>query len=218
MDKQKQIFDEYGNYDFPTDIKQKGLNTVTSCGGNNNHSVEANKTVEDIKCFLVCKKWGEYFIECDESVDCVDCIANGIYNAGYRKIPENAVVLTDDELYEELNTCKVAMIVHDDDGEKYVSLDDYNEYNERLGKISSQRKARIEQLEKLLDDRCDHCIERERKETAEKFADKIQELLNTPFEGKTEKQEYQHKGMEEGLRMALEICKEIMEVKECQNK
>lgn len=90
-------------------------------------------------------------------------------------IPENAVVLTDDELYEELKTCKVVMIVHDADGKKYVSLDDYNEYTERLGKIARQRKARIEQLEKLLDDRCDRCIEQERKEMAAKFASLVKE-------------------------------------------
>lgn len=42
MDKQNQIFDEYGNYVFPTDIKQKGVNTVSSCVGKNNYSVEGN--------------------------------------------------------------------------------------------------------------------------------------------------------------------------------
>ena len=46
------------------------------------------------------------------------------------------------------------------------------------------------------------------KDTAKEIEDKIQELLNTPFEGKTEKQEYQRKGMEEGLKMALEIVRE----------
>ena len=117
-----------------------------------------------------------YTCKYEGEVKCINFLcAEELYKAGYRKIPENAVVLTDDEVYEELDTCKVAMIVHDDDGEKYVSLDDYNEYTERLGKIASQRKARIEYLEKLLDDRCDRCIERERKETAEKFAERLSE-------------------------------------------
>lgn len=111
------------------------------------------------------------------AINCVDFLsAEELYNAGYRKIEEGAVVPTEDEVYEELDTCKVAMIVHDD-GEKYVSYDDYNEYTERLGKIARQRKARIEQLEKLLDDRCDRCIERERKETAEKFVERLKELV-----------------------------------------
>jgi hypothetical protein len=29
-DKEKQIFDKYGNYDFPTELKQDGLNSATS--------------------------------------------------------------------------------------------------------------------------------------------------------------------------------------------
>lgn len=37
---------------------------------------------------------------------------------------------------------------------------------------------------------------------------KIRELLDQPFIGKTEKQLYQRKGMEEGLKMALEIVQE----------
>ena len=100
-------------------------------------------------------------------------IAEKLYKAVYRKIPENAVVLTDEELNKELDTIKVVMIVHDDDGERYVSYDDYKEFTDRLGKIARQRKVRIEQLEKLLDDRCDSCIERTRKETAEKFAERV---------------------------------------------
>ena len=54
----------------------------------------------------------------------------------------------------------------------------------------------------------------EREETVEKITKNIEELMVTPFEGKTDKQMLQRKGMEEGLRMALEICKEIMEVKD----
>lgn len=46
------------------------------------------------------------------------------------------------------------------------------------------------------------------KDTSKKIEDKIQELLDTPFEGKTEKQKYQRKGMEEGLKIVLEIVRE----------
>ena len=51
-----------------------------------------------------------------------------------------------------------------------------------------------------------------KKDTVEEIEDKIQELLNTPFDGKTEKQKYQRKGMEEGLKMALEIIKECKDL------
>lgn len=50
-----------------------------------------------------------------------------------------------------------------------------------------------------------------RKEIVEKILNSIEDILQQPFEGKTDKQKWQRKGMEEGLRMALEICKEIME-------
>ena len=50
-----------------------------------------------------------------------------------------------------------------------------------------------------------------KQDTIKEIEDKIQELLNTPFDGKTEKQEYQRNGMEEGLKMALEIIAECKE-------
>ena len=51
-----------------------------------------------------------------------------------------------------------------------------------------------------------------KQDTVEEIEDKIQELLNTPFDGKTEKQKYQRKGMEEGLKMALEIIREYKDI------
>ena len=45
------------------------------------------------------------------------------------------------------------------------------------------------------------------KDTAKEIECQIRELFYIPFEGKTEKQKYQRKGMEEGLEMALSIVK-----------
>lgn len=45
------------------------------------------------------------------------------------------------------------------------------------------------------------------KNTAEEIDCQIRELFYIPFEGKTEKQKWQRKGMEEGLEMALSIVK-----------
>ena len=53
-----------------------------------------------------------------------------------------------------------------------------------------------------------------RKKTAKKIANNIEDILQLPYKGKTEKQEYKRKGMTEGLRMALEICEEVMEKEE----
>ena len=65
------------------------------------------------------------------------------------------------------------------------------------------------EMQNYFSHRGEELLKQERKETAEKFANDIEDILKQPFEGKTEKQEWQRKGMEEGLRMALEICKEI---------
>jgi threonine synthase len=48
------------------------------------------------------------------------------------------------------------------------------------------------------------------KATMTYITDKIQELLVQPFIGKTEKQLYQRKGMEEGLKIAIEFAKELI--------
>lgn len=56
------------------------------------------KQIEEIQGLLVCKKWDQPFVECEESIACIACIAKQIYNVGYRKIPKNAVVLTDKKL------------------------------------------------------------------------------------------------------------------------
>lgn len=94
--------------------------------------------------------------------------------------------------------------------------------------FNAGQQARISQLEERLEHaydlvelykiRCKQCIYNKkgikqiivetREETVKNIEDKIQELLDQPFEGKTEKQKHQRKGMEEGLRMALEIFKE----------
>ena len=126
-----------------------------------------------------------YYAEClGGAIDCAELL----YNAGYRKIPENAVVLTGEE-YEKLNNAVDSV------------------------QVAVSSFTRLETLYKIKCKELELAEEKTRKETAEKFANSIENILKQPFEGKTEKQEYQHKGMEEGLRMALEICKEITEGK-----
>ena len=49
------------------------------------------------------------------------------------------------------------------------------------------------------------------REIIKKISNEIKGILQQPFEDKTEKQQWRRKGMEEGLKMVLEICDEIME-------
>ena len=174
------------------------------------------KQIEEMVTNLLAAYNGARQFEGTLMLDTIFDMAKYLANKYQPKIPENAVVLTDDELNEVIDTCKVSMIVTDDDGEKYISLDDHNEYTERLGKIVRQRKARIEYLEKLLDDRCDRCIERERKETAEKFAERLKAHLKQSYHN------LYHADYREGMvsinlgtliENIDEICKEITEGK-----
>lgn len=48
------------------------------------------------------------------------------------------------------------------------------------------------------------------KEFAEKFKQKVKRVSDNGFTGKTEKQLYQRRGMEEGLQMAIEIVDDLI--------
>lgn len=129
-----------------------------------------------IIAFVLCPKrnlhirWGDKaqcysdnnFAECTQIKNVVD----KLYNAGYRKIPENAVVLTSDELkiYNE-------NIEHDREKIIDLRLDKHELMNE-----ISEKDNKIALLEETIE-----CIKFNvyvtRKETAEKFA----ELLKIEF-------------------------------------
>ena len=85
-------------------------------------------------------------------------ICSMFFEKGYRKIPEGAVVLTEEELKEKIDCCDVSMIHHDDDGKRYIEYEKYEDFTDRLGKRIQQLKGQLKQT---------------RKETAEKFADKL---------------------------------------------
>ena len=57
--------------------------------------------IEEIECYLYCDRWDTPFTECEENIRCVECIAKKLYNANYRKIPKDSVVLSKEE-YEKL--------------------------------------------------------------------------------------------------------------------
>lgn len=104
------------------------------------------------------------------------------------KIPENAVVLTREE-YEQLGLFVETV-------QEYASVDGQPV-------LVKERKT----VKKLPTD----IVEFVRKGIVDKFSERIEDLLKQPYEGKTEKQRLQRKGMEEGLKMALEIVQETKE-------
>ena len=108
--------------------------------------------------------------------------ANYLYNAGYRKIPENAVVLTREE-YEKLkslanNHCK------------YCHLMDLPDF----------------ETEKIVRDTT-------RKETAEKFAERLKDTITQPTEMEFFKNPNKRGKVDKTLLLGLidEICKELTE-------
>ena len=116
------------------------------------------------------------------------------------KIPENAVVLTEKELKEKIDCCDVSMIHHDDDGKRYIEYEKYEDFTDRLGKRIQQLKGQLKQ---------------ERKETAEKFAERLKGKLELNCNHIGEQRVEYLVGFErkECLEIIDEICKEISEGK-----
>lgn len=90
-DKEKQIFDKYGNYNFPTEIKQEGLNNATS------QIEEMAKDWDYVAhmlrfndCYMLSlKQWREP--------------AREMIKLGWVKLPKDSVVLTNDNAEEIAN-------------------------------------------------------------------------------------------------------------------
>lgn len=117
-------------------------------------------------------------------------VAEHLIGKGYRKIPENAVVLTMEELKEKIDCCDVSMIHHDDDGKRYIEYEKYEDFTDRLGKRIQQLKGQLKQA---------------RNETAEKFAERLKAECKTDYINSTK---------ERAIAKIDEIAKKITEEKE----
>jgi hypothetical protein len=112
-DKEKQIFDKYGNYDFPTDIKQDGLNTATT------QIEEMAKVLHDR---IINKTWR------------AEKVAKELYKI---VLPEDSVVLSKAK-YEMLTACSsyegVMSKLKDEyiRGSKETAEKFYNKVNENI--------------------------------------------------------------------------------------
>ena len=114
----------------------------------------------------------------------VDIISAAIYNAGYRKIPENSVVLTREYIKKYVKDCIAG---------QETGLDIINA-------LISRAERYKEKAKKI------------RKETAEKFAERLKyEVLN--FCGTEEENGYFERGKIGFCEEIDEICKEFTESK-----
>ena len=99
-DKEKQVFDEYGNYDFPTEIKQERLNNATS----QSEKIIYGSLITSTKCYNCI-----HFPLCFAQKGGANLGLTGENDCCYyqSKLPEDSVVLSKEE-YDTLNTnlCK----------------------------------------------------------------------------------------------------------------
>ncbi len=97
---------------------------------------------------------------------------NGLLNfkwlaeSAYKCLTEDSVVLSREEIEEEIDCAKCVMIRYDIDGTKCVSYDAYKEYTDRLGDNIKKLMAKIKLLEE------EH--NKASKETAEKIYRELQ--------------------------------------------
>ena len=118
--------------------------------------------------------------------------AEALYNAGYRKIPENAVVLTRGD-YEKLLDVRADVILKDID----------KVFKEEFEDTKRSMEKKIKPIYKAIETRT-------RKETAEKFAERLKyEVLN--FCGTEEENGYFERGKIGFCEEIDEICKEFTE-------
>lgn len=146
---------------------------------------------------------------------CVECIKGGLlscdrlvqaeklYNAGYRKIPENAVVITREEYDELVNLqqthseelTNAIQSYEEDKADLKINYDNHIKNLEKI--IDRQSKDLNSQANRLIDLKAK--LENSRKETAEKFAEKLKVEFDEILLSDTP------------LSKIDEICKEITE-------
>ena len=114
---EKKIFDEYGNYHFPTEKKQEGLNTI-------------EEMAKDIgKTFTYAKKYYDDKYEPFELEVYPDEIARELYQKGYRKESDTAR-----EILEKLKAKKQYEYVAYNDDEYCISKYELEKlFKERYG-------------------------------------------------------------------------------------
>jgi hypothetical protein len=135
------------------------------------------------------ERCGDCFGEEDGFCGCIGLVER-LYNAGYRKIPENAVVMTGTETEERLE-------------DLLIDFDEMSFYPATL--MPNSEECAREWKRKLI-----YAIGQLRKETAEKIFDKLYTWLNLE---EIEKYGFIHIQKFDFLRKFREICKEISEGK-----
>ena len=102
-------------------------------------------------------------------------VAEKLYNAGYRKFPEYAVILTPEEREEEIKSTNE--ILAERDGLK-AEIERLKAENKRLSEKLGQVLLSIDTV-KEMNTMCD--IDEQRKQAVEEFAERLKDLLYTVY-------------------------------------
>lgn len=152
-DKEKQIFDKYGNYNFPTDIKQSGQNIATT------QIEEMAKVIESVKLYGI-DNYGRK-ISHHSALE----LAEELLKHYQSKLPEGSVVMSEkewqqiknslyyskEELEKKLERARqetarefaeklengidnLDIILHEDNDEQYVSINQLLKFIDELAK------------------------------------------------------------------------------------
>lgn len=134
--------------------------------------MDKQKQIEEIENVICSETYGEYCKCCNLKGYCTECerVATALYNAGYRKISEGEVVLTEGE-YSDMLSAEVETIERDiaeywanEDAEsvaKELHKDGYRKLDDHAILVLRKAKGLEEKV---------------RKETAEKYAERLKEM------------------------------------------
>ena len=133
--------------------------------------------IEEMKK-VMCEEYGK---ECN-FCPCSDCanamIAENLYNAGYRKVPDGAVILTPEERDEELKAC------NEKQAELEAEIERLKADNEKLKKMNDIAHVLLGQAIRHIDvdEQLDRYMQAS-KEGAQEFAKKLKSKLNDYHDG-----------------------------------
>ena len=99
------------------------------------------------------------------------CIAKALYNAGYRKVPDGAVILTPEERDEELKAC------NEKQAELEAKIEILKIQNNNLEIAFDRLNARSERFESNMKS----VLEIEKRNAVKEFAEKCKERINADY-------------------------------------
>lgn len=122
--------------------------------------------IEEMKK-VMCEEYGKEYNYCPCS-DCANAmIAENLYNAGYHKVPDGAVILTPEERDEELKAC------NEKQAELEAEIEILKIQNNNLEIAFDRLNARSERFESNMKS----VLEIEKRKAVEEFAEKVKERL-----------------------------------------